>query len=182
MASRIIRRPAGGQVIGRSTAKAPGPLRAFAERTAARRGRHIAAVAVRASSPCSPGILSAAARTTPTSVPPSSGRSCAGSSCAPARRGPGARPGRHRSGAAPPKTTSSASSPARPSSPTAGSSPTGSAHNREMVRVRHRGAHLLGRLSGKQRGRRQPHLLRFSSSSPAPMRSLPTEASNVHRT
>ena len=30
----------------RSTAKAPGPLRAFAERTAARRGRHIAAVAV----------------------------------------------------------------------------------------------------------------------------------------
>jgi Transposase IS116/IS110/IS902 family len=29
-----------------STAKAPGPLRAFAERTAARRGRHIAAVAV----------------------------------------------------------------------------------------------------------------------------------------
>jgi transposase len=29
-----------------STAKAPGPLRAFAERTAARRGRHVAAVAV----------------------------------------------------------------------------------------------------------------------------------------
>jgi transposase len=34
--------------------------------------------------------------------------------------------------------------------------------------VPHRGAQLVGRQAAKQRGRRQPHLLRFSSRSPAP--------------
>lgn len=163
-------------------ARAPGPLRAFAERTAARRGRHIAAVAVARKLACSPGTSSVAARTTLTSAPPSSDASCAGSSSRPARRARSAAPKPHRSGAAAPKTTSSASSPAKPSSPTSGSSPTGSALNPRAVRVRHRGAHLLGRQSGKQRGRRQPHLLRFSSSSPAPTRSLPRTQPIVHRT
>ena len=82
---------------------------------------------------------------------------------APARAQDGGTPGkapsrRRRSGAAAPNTTSSANSLVRPSSPTAASSPTGSARGRRAVRVRHRGARLLGRRSGTQRGRRQLHL------------------------
>ena len=121
-----------------------------------------------ASSPYSPGTSSRAARTTPTNAPPSFAASCAGSSSRRARRARSARPARHRSEEAATKTTSSASSHDRPSSPTGGSSPTGSGHNRKTVRARHRGAHLLGHQSGKQRGRTQPHLLRFNWSSPAP--------------
>lgn len=92
------------------------------------------------------------------------------------------RPGHHRSGAAGGSTSSSASSHGRQSSPTSGSSTTGSGRGHETVRVRHRGAHLLGRQSGKQRGRSQPHPLRFSSSSPAPTQTLPPEPPIVHQT
>ena len=56
--------------------------------------------------------------------------------------------------------------PPKPRSPTAASSKTGSRPSR--ARVPHRGAHPVGRQAAKQRGRRQPHLLRFSSRSPAP--------------
>jgi hypothetical protein len=49
------------------------------------------------------------------------------------------------------------------------------------VRRRVRGAHLAGRQAAKQRGRKQPHLLRFSSRSPAPTRTLAKEPPPVHR-
>jgi hypothetical protein len=47
------------------------------------------------------------------------------------------------------------------------------------ARVPHRGAHLMGRQAAKQRGRKQPHLLRFSSRSPAPNRTLAKEPPTV---
>jgi hypothetical protein len=43
--------------------------------------------------------------------------------------------------------------------------PTGRPRGPGMVRAPHRGAHLVGRLAAKQRGRDQPQTLRFSSRS-----------------
>jgi len=118
-----------------------------------------------ASSPYSPGISSPAERTTPTNARPSSAASYAGSSSRRARRERSARPARHHSGEAATRTSSSARSPGRRSSPTGGSSRTGSGHKRKTVRSRQRGAHLIGRQSGKQRGRTQPRVLSSSTSS-----------------
>jgi hypothetical protein len=67
----------------------------------------------------------------------------------------------------------------KPNSPTAASSRTGS--RRSRARVPHRGAHLVGRQAAKQRGRRQPHLLRFSSRSPAPGNTLAKEPPPVQQ-
>ena len=49
------------------------------------------------------------------------------------------------------------------------------------ARVPHRGAHLVGRQAAKQRGRRQPHPLRFSSRSPAPTATLAKEPPPVQQ-
>ena len=66
------------------------------------------------------------------------------------------------------------SSPGKRRSPTVASSRTGSRRSRK-VRVPHRGAHLVGRRAARQRGRTQPHVLRFSSQSPAPGTTLAKE-------
>jgi hypothetical protein len=68
----------------------------------------------------------------------------------------------------------SVSSRRAPRPPTSGWSPSGSARRRRDRRApaRHRGAHLVGRQAAKQRGKTKPQVLRFSSSSPAPTRSL----------
>src|SRR5262249_10933600 len=75
-------------------------------------------------------------------------------------------------------TGSTRSSLPKPSSPTAASSKTGSPRSRR-ARVPHRGAQLVGRQAAKQRGRKQPHLLRFSSRSPAPTKTLAKEPPTV---
>src|SRR6266545_1962228 len=113
-----------------------------------------------------PGAL----QTTPSLAPRSPARRSASSSSQPA---PNARK-ENGSASSQPKssTTSTSNSPPKPSSPTAASSKTGS---RSRARVPHRGAHLVGRQAAKQRGRRQPHPLRFSSRSPAPTPTLAKE-------
>ena len=79
-----------GGVVGR---EGTGPLRAFAERTAARRGRHVATVATsRASSPSSRGTCCPAARTTPSRGQASCAASCARWSSRPARHAPSPAP------------------------------------------------------------------------------------------
>jgi len=68
-----------------------------------------------------------------------------------------------------PTTSANSPSPARPSSPTNDRSPTGNSHRQpKQVRPPHCGAHLQVSRNDKQRGRRQPHLLRSSSRSTAP--------------
>jgi hypothetical protein len=51
----------------------------------------------------------------------------------------------------------------------------------ERQKGKHRGAHLVGRQAAKQRGRRQPHLLCFSSRSPAPTPTLAKEPQAVQQ-
>ena len=77
--------------------------------------------------------------------------------------------------------STSASSPSSSSGLTAGWSPTSNSPSRG-VRVRHRDAHLQGRLCGKQRGRARSQTLRFSSSSPAPPATLAERRAIVYGT
>jgi hypothetical protein len=77
-------------------------------------------------------------------------------------RGPPPGPGRRARSCAPQRS----SSPRRPRPPTDAASATGTPHRqRGRAPARHRGAHLKGRQAAKQRGRTQPQVLRFSSSS-----------------
>jgi Transposase IS116/IS110/IS902 family len=116
-------------------------------------------------SPC--WHMLSAARTTPSPAPRSCARSCVGSSSRPAPSV--ARASATRSASSRPETStgSTRNSPSRPSAPTAASSRTGSPPSTRAP-VPHRGARPVGRQAAKQRGRRQPHLLRFSTRSPAP--------------
>jgi transposase len=144
--------------------RAPGPLRAFHQRIAARRGGNIATVAVArklaviAWHMLSRGEDYAFARP---SLTREKIRRLELMTGAERQKGSGSASGSQRS-----STDSTRTSPPKPSSPTAASSKTG--NRRSRARVPHRGAHLVGRQAAKQRGRRQPHLLRFSSRSPAP--------------
>jgi hypothetical protein len=142
-----------------SVAMAPGPLKAFHERIRARRGAQVAAGAT-ARKLC---VLFwhlltreedyAFARPMMTRQ---SGRRHAGGSL----RDPKVRQAE--------KAPRRRSAP-RPSSPIGASSPTGDGRAAKRAPARHRGAHLKGPLRGRQRGRTQPRILRFSSSSgPAP--------------
>ena len=75
-----------------------------------------------------------------------------------------------------------ASSPTRPGPPTGAASATGTPPRRSATApARHRGAHLMARQAGKQRGRTKPQRLRFSSSSPAPTETLANRRKCVHR-
>jgi transposase len=146
--------------------RVPGPLRAFHQRIAVRRGGNIATVAVARKLAVIAWHMLSHLRTTPSPAPRSPARRSASSSLRPApnvRKASGSASGSPES-----STGSTRSSPRRPSSPTVDSSRTGS--RRSKARVPHRGAHLVGRQAAKQRGRRQPHPLRFSSRSPAPNR------------
>jgi transposase len=68
----------------------------------------------------------------------------------------------------------------RVETPIAAWSPTGSPERREVVRARHGGAHfqVIFMAKGQQRGRDQPQALRFSSSSPPPIRTLAQRRKN----
>ena len=69
----------------------------------------------------------------------------------------------------------SAMPPSRPRRPTGARSPTGTRprpRRRRRAPARHRGAHLMARQAGRQRGRTKPLRLLFSSSSPTPERQL----------
>ena len=124
-------------------ARTSGPLRAFHERIATRRGSNIATVAVARKLAVIAWHMLSRGEATPSPAPHSPARRSASSSSRPApnaRKASGSASGRQRS-----STSSTRSSPPKPSSPTADSSKTGSPP-----------------------GRRQPHLLRFSSRSPAP--------------
>jgi transposase len=144
--------------------RAPGPLRAFHERIAARRGGNIATVAVARKLAVIAWQMLSHSEDYAFARPSLTREKSASSSSQPApnaSKASGSASGSRRS-----STNSTRSSPPRPSSPTAGSSRTGS--RRSRARVPQRGAHLIGPQAAKQRGRRQPHVLRFSSRSPAP--------------
>jgi transposase len=148
-------------------ARTTGPLHAFHERIAARRGSNVATVAVARKLAVIAWHMLSHGEDYAFARPRSHARSCAGSSRCSAPSDTRASATQSASSPARSSTGSSVSSPPRPSSPTGGSSRTGSPRS-TGARVPHRGAHLVGRQAAKQRGRRQPHLLRFSTRSPAP--------------
>jgi hypothetical protein len=156
----------------------PAPMRAFYERVRARRGSQIAVVAgARKLAVLFWHMLTreqdySRARRSPATSP-------ANSSCAPAPSATQAAAASSTGAATTsvPIANANASSPSTPSSPTAASSPTGKPRDqRTWVRARHRGAHLQGRLCGKQRGRPQaPATHALARRSPAPGPSLAKE-------
>jgi len=110
------------------------PLRAFAERTAARRGGNVATVAVARKLSVLAWHLLTREQDYAFQRPSRVRRKL--------RRARSAGQGRRRSGRAATTTSGSGSSRSRPRLPTSGSSPTGSAPGQSRVRARHRGAHL----------------------------------------
>src|SRR3954453_2952139 len=116
----------------------------------------------------------------PSPAPRSPARNSAGSSSPPAPNAAKANGIRYVSSRHETNPSSTRTSPPKQSLPTAASSPTGN-QAASRARVPHRGAHLVGHQTAKQRGRRQPQLLRFSSRSPAPTRTLAKEPPPVQR-
>jgi Transposase IS116/IS110/IS902 family len=99
-----------------SAAKSPRPLRAFAQRTAARRGRHVATVAVARKLAVLAWNLLTRGEDTPSHARASCAASCAPSSSRPAHRAPSPAPTPPRPGT-PPPTPPRSTSPSRPRSP-----------------------------------------------------------------
>jgi len=139
--------------------RSAGPLRAFWQRIAAKRGVNIATVAVARKLAVIACTCSATTPTMPSRVPRWCARSCAAWNSSPAPSGTGASaPGSSPRGIS---IASSRNSPPKPRSPIGGSSRTGLQAGRRCGR-RKRGAHLTT-LSVNQRGRDEPQTLRFGS-------------------
>lgn len=135
--------------------RSPGPLRAFAVRVGARRGRHIAADYAFQR----PSLMRRKLRRLELAA------------------------GQHASSAAPGRTPSgrqavrqpSVGSPSKPNAPTSGSSPTGRRSARRRVRARKRGAHHMGPRGAKPRGRPDAPEARTSARRHPHPRATPTK-------